>query len=240
MNISSLKRELETLRDPERAAGSMAFFKTKKGQYGAGDVFLGIDVPNQRKLAKKYQNLPLSALQELLHSPYHEFRLTGLFILVLQYQKGTFDAQKHIARFYFTHKERVNNWDLVDASAHHILGDYLLAFETKNKGLHTLTELARSENLWDRRIAVVSSWAFTKAGNPKPIFLLTEYLLDDSEDLIHKAVGWMLREVGKCCGQEVLDEFLEDYAIRLPRTSLRYALEHHPTHKRLYFMNQKM
>lgn len=238
-NIQNLKKELRALGSKEKALQSQRFFKTGKGQYGEGDIFLGINVPNQRKIAQKYQNLPLKALQDLLSAKEHEFRLTALYILVMQYQKGDRATHDALATFYLSQAQRINNWDLVDASAHSILGHYLLTYKTPKQTQILLTKLAKSATLWERRIAVVSSWAFIKAGHPETIFSLTQLLLKDSEDLMHKAVGWMLREVGKHCGQNTLSEFLDEYATQLPRTTLRYALEHYPEKKRKSYMYRK-
>jgi 3-methyladenine DNA glycosylase AlkD len=239
MNSAALKKELRALGNAQKAADSQRFFKTEKGQYGAGDVFLGISVPNQRKIAQKYQNLPLKSLEELLYAKEHEFRLTSLHILVLQYQKGDTKLHKQIADFYLNHTTRINNWDLVDASAHYILGQYLLTYRTEKQALTLLSKLAKSENLWERRIAMVSSWAFIRSKNEVPTFYLAKILINDKEDLMHKAVGWMLREVGKHCGQKTLSVFLNEYAHLLPRTALRYALEHYPETKRKFYMKKK-
>jgi 3-methyladenine DNA glycosylase AlkD len=238
LSVNQLKKELRTLGNAQKAADSMRFFKTQKGQYGAGDVFLGISVPNQRKIAQKYQNLPQADLRELLYTKEHEFRLTSLHILVLQYQKGDAKLQKQIADLYLTHARRINNWDLVDASAHYILGHYLLTYRTEKQTLTLLTKLAESENLWERRIAMVSTWAFIRNKNEAPTFHLAKILINDKEDLMHKAVGWMLREVGKHCGQQTLSEFLDEYAHKLPRTALRYSLEHYPEAKRKVYMKK--
>ncbi len=237
-SLSNLKKELRALGNPKKALDSQWFFKTEKGQYGAGDVFLGISVPNQRKVALKYQNLPLAALEELLHSKEHEFRLTSLFILVSQYQKGDAKLHKQLADFYLNHTKRINNWDLVDASAHYILGHYLLTYRTEKQALNLLTKLAQSDNLWERRIAMVSTWAFIRNKNERPAFHLAKILTNDKEDLMHKAVGWMLREVGKHCGQKTLTSFLNEYAQQLPRTALRYSLEHYHEKKRKMYMQK--
>lgn len=238
-NLQTLKKELRSLGNKAKAEASMRFFKTGKGQYGAGDVFLGINVPNQRTIAKKYQNLPLEDIRELLYAKEHEFRLTALFILVLQYQKGDKVTHQKLADFYLTHAKRINNWDLVDASAHYILGHYLLTYKTPKQTLTLLTRLAKSHNLWERRIAMVATWTFIRVHNPAMTFALAKLLLKDKEDLMHKATGWMLREVGKYCGQPTLSKFLDQYAHQLPRTALRYSLEHYPQTLRQKYMAQK-
>ncbi|MCW1888459.1 MAG: DNA alkylation repair protein [Candidatus Moranbacteria bacterium] len=237
-SLLALKKELYDLGNKEKAALSMRFFKTEKGQYGAGDMFLGISVPNQRKIAKKYQNLPLGDLHNLLMSKEHEFRLTALHILVLQYEKGEKNVHQTLVDFYLAHTERINNWDLVDASAHYILGHYLVHHKKENQALILLSKLAKSDLLWERRIAIVSTWAFIKNKNSYPTFVLCKLLLHDTEDLMHKAVGWMLREVGKHCGQETLSSFLDEYATKLPRTALRYSLEHYQEPLRSHYMKK--
>ena len=237
-SLIALKKELYDLGNKEKSEQSMRFFKTKKGQYGAGDMFLGISVPNQRKIAKKYQNLSLEALHDLLMSKEHEFRLTALHILVLQYENGDKAVHQTLVDFYLTHTERINNWDLVDASAHYILGHYLVHYKKENQALILLTKLAKSDLLWERRIAVVSTWAFIKKGHSTPTFTLSKILLNDREDLMHKAVGWMLREVGKHRGQDILSSFLDDYAHLLPRTALRYSLEHYQEPLRSHYMKK--
>lgn len=225
-SLTKLKKELRALGNKEKAANSMRFFKTAPGQYGAGDIFLGLTVPEQRTLAKKYQDLSLADTITLLQSKEHEFRLTALMLLTKQYAEGTSKVQKIITDLYLANTRWINNWDLVDASAHYILGDFLLQYKNEKQALLLLKKLARSKNLWERRIAMVTTWAFIKTKNPKPTFVLGELLLNDTEDLMHKAVGWMLREVGKYCGQKTLRSFLNQYASTLPRTALRYSLEH--------------
>lgn len=239
LQISHLKKELRALGNPAKAARSMRFFKTAPGQYGAGDFFLGLTVPEQRTIAKKYQSLSLSEVENLLQSKEHEFRLTALMILVAQYKKAPAKEQTAIVNLYLENTTHINNWDLVDASAHYILGDYLLHQKTEKQAMTLLTKLAKSTLLWERRIAVVSTWAFIKVQNPELTFTLSTLLLDDPEDLMHKAVGWMLREAGKHCGQNTLSKYLDTYATLLPRTALRYALEHYDEKKRKYYMGLK-
>jgi 3-methyladenine DNA glycosylase AlkD len=239
MSFKDLTKELQALKDPARAKSSIGFFKTKKGQYGEGDVFLGINVPNQRVLAKKYQNLPLTDLEKLLQSKYHEYRLTALFILVAQYRKGGPQEQKVLFEFYCCMLPRINNWDLVDTSARPIVGEYLCTYKTEKQAMRVLTKMARSQNLWERRVAMVSAWAFSMRQNPAPVFMLTGLLLHDTEDLMHKACGWMLREVGRHCGKDILTSFLNVHASLLPRTTLRYAIEHYSPQERQLFLAQK-
>lgn len=238
-SLTNLKKEFRALGNKEKAANSMRFFKTAPGQYGAGDVFLGLTVPEQRTLAKKYRDLSLTDIITLLQSKEHEFRLTALMLLVKRYEAGTPKEQKIITDLYLTNTKWINNWDLVDASAHYILGDFLLRYKNEKQTLVLLQRLARSQDLWERRIAMVATWAFIRARNPEPTIVLAQTLLVDTEDLMHKAVGWMLREVGKYCGQPTLRGFLDQYAGTLPRTALRYSLEHFSEPLRKKYMKQK-
>lgn len=212
--------------NPEKAAFFPYFFKTGKGEYGEGDQFLGITVPEQRTIAKKYTTLAtLADIAALLESPIHEHRLTGLLILVYQYEKALEPERKSIFEFYLAHTKGINNWDLVDASARSIVGEYL--FSTEKNQDHTpalLFKLAKSKNLWEKRIAIVATYAYIKKGILTPTFEITEALMQDSHDLIHKACGWMLRETGKK-DLEALIEFVEKYKSVMPRTMLRYAIE---------------
>ena len=212
------------------------FFKTGKGEYGEGDIFLGIKVPIQRKLAKKYLGLKLNDIQKLLNSKIHEERLVGLLILVSQYNK-TRDSKKkrEIFYFYLNNTAKINNWDLVDLSAPNIAGDYLLNNYSKKNILY---KLARSKNLWEKRISIVSTFAFIRQKKFEDTLAISEILLGDTHDLIHKAVGWMLREVGKK-DQNVLEEFLKKNYNNLARTTLRYAIERFEEKKRKSFLYGK-
>lgn len=221
--IDQLKKELRSLADPQRAESSAWFFKTGPGEYGEGDLFLGITVPNQRKIAKKFQDIPLSAIKELLHSKWHEERLTALIIMVAQFKHGDEKHQKQLYELYLTHTDRINNWDLVDTSARDIVGDYTYCHQEL---LPILDELARSDSLWERRIAIIASSYFLGKGEPDITISLATKLLKDKEDLMHKAVGWMLREMGKRCDRKLLLEFLDAHAHEMPRTMLRYSIEH--------------
>lgn len=195
------------------------YFKTGKGEYGEGDVFWGITVPQQRQIAKNYTSLSLADLQELLMSKIHELRLTALLILVERYRMAELNDRKKLVEFYFKNTRFINNWDLVDISAPYILGDYF--FPRDKKILYTL---CRSKNIWERRIAMLATYGFIKKGQFKDTLTMAELLLSDSHDLIHKAVGWMLREVGnKDRPAEIA--FLERHHMRMPRTMLRYAIE---------------
>ncbi|MBN2854125.1 DNA alkylation repair protein [Patescibacteria group bacterium] len=213
------------------------FFKTGKGQYGEGDVFLGLEVPLVRSYAKKYKALKLSEVKKLLNNKIHEIRLVGLLILVAKYEgdKNREKRQK-IVGFYLQNSTRINNWDLVDLSAYKILGDFLLS-EAPSKAQALLKKLAESKNLWERRIAMVSTYAFIKAGRKEEVFLIAKKLIKDGEDLNHKASGWMLREFGKRVSEAELEEFLETYGKEMPRTALRYATEKFDKVKKMYYYN---
>lgn len=226
-----VKQALQRLTDPVRAKNLQRFFKTAPGQYGAGDRFFGLTVPMTRQLVKEFATLPLKEIDALLASAWHEERLLGLLILVRQFQKGDHDDRKKIVGFYLAHTDRINNWDLVDATAPYILGQWLL---THPKAV--LTRLAKSSSLWERRIAMVTTFAFIRAGDPSETFRLTKLLWNDREDLMHKAIGWMLREVGKHSGIGILDAFLKEYAAKLPRTALRYAIERHSLEERKNYL----
>ncbi len=217
--LNQIKKELQHLADPDRAKILQKFFKTGKGQYGEGDVFLGIKVSEQRKVAKKYSGLILKELQGLLSSRYHEHRLTSLLILVIKYTKSDEAEKKEIADFYYKNTTYINNWDLVDLSADNIIGDYLL-----ERDRSVLYRLAISENLWERRIAIMATFRFIKNNQFKDTIKISELLLRDEHDLIHKAVGWMLRETGKK-DMATEEAFLKKHYKNMPRTMLRYAIE---------------
>jgi len=218
-DVSRIKVELKKRINPEKAVILPRFFKTGKGQYGEGDKFLGIVVPDQRTVAKQFRNLPLADVQELLTSEYHEHRLTGFLILTYQFEKADEKTRKAIFDFYCKNLRRANNWDLVDLSAPKIVGPYLL---DKKRGL--LFKLARSKNLWERRIAMISCFAFIRNSDFEDALKIAEVLVHDEHDLIHKAVGWMLREIGKR-DAEAERGFLRKYHKTMPRTMYRYAVE---------------
>jgi len=212
------------------------FFKTGPGQYGEGDKFIGINVPTLRALAKDYQEIDDVFLEELLASPYHEIRLLGALIMTLRYEQASTEKDRLGAlNFYLNHHLALNNWDLVDLTVSKVWGDYLLHHPEKRKDLY---HWGRSQNLWERRLAVVGTLTLIKAGQFKEILDLSVMLLDDQEDLLHQAVGWMLREVGKK-DKQVLVDFLLKYAARLPRTTLRYAIEHFSETERKKYLNLK-
>ena len=230
--LDQIKRDLSKLSNPEKAKKLSGFFKTGKGEYGEGDIFLGISVPEQRKVAKRYLDLPLSDLQELLSSKIHEHRLTALLILVSKYGKTNNSGKEEIFRFYLKNTENINNWDLVDLSAPKIIGDYLF-----NKDTSILFKLAKSDNLWERRIAILSTFKFIRNNDFEDALSISELLLHDEHDLIHKAVGWMLREIGKR-DQEIEERFLSKYYMQMPRTMLRYAIEKFDENKRKFYLTQ--
>ncbi len=228
--ISALRRCASS----ERRAVNMRFFKTGKGHYGEGDTFIGVRVPDCRKVASTFLDTSLSELQHSLDSPIHEERLTALIILVEKYKKAKSEKeQKELVDFYLKNKARVNNWDLVDASTDKILGKYLV--EKGKKEREILYSLAHSSHLWDRRIAIVSTFAFIRKDQFRDTFALCELLLSDKHDLIHKACGWMLREVGKR-DEPALEGFLKKHSKKMPRTMLRYAIERFPEKKRKAYL----
>ncbi|MEK7659964.1 MAG: DNA alkylation repair protein [Patescibacteria group bacterium] len=199
------------------------FFKTGKGEYAEGDIFLGVMVPHTRMVVKMYAHISQKEIGKLLCSPYHEVRLAALLLLVKQYQDGDEKTQKRIVEYYLAHTRFINNWDLVDLSAHKILGAHLVG-----KSIQPLVLLAQSKNIWERRIAVISTFACINKGKYHEAFRVAKLLIDDDHDLIHKAVGWMLRAVGDCCGRDTEERFLRKHYHTMPRTMLRYAIEKFP------------
>lgn len=230
--LSALREDLRRLSRPDKAEALGRFFKTGKGQYGEGDLFLGVVVPDQRRVAAKYSCLAGKELRKLISSPIHEERLVCLIILILKFRKSDFNGRKEIFDFYLKHLSHVNNWDLVDISSGVIVGEYLL-----DKDRSLLYELARSEKLWERRISIISTSAFIKTNDFRDALRLARLLLPDKHDLIHKAVGWMLREVGKR-DLKVLQTFLDEHHKKMPRTMLRYAIEKFPEHERRAYLNR--
>ena len=231
--VLDLIKTLDGLSDEKRAKASAWFFKTGKGQYGEGDKFIGISVPKLRKVAKEFKHIGFSDLERLLRSKIHEHRFLALEILVMQYEGGDAILQKKIVDFYIKNSKFINNWDLVDTSASYILGHYLLK---KNKKI--LYKFARSSNIWERRIAIISTIYFISQESYLDTLKIAEILLKDKHDLIHKAVGWALREVGKK-SQETEIEFLEKHYKVMPRTMLRYAIEKFSDKKRIYYLTKK-
>ncbi len=226
ITASRCHSHLLKLRDPSRAIVMRSYFKTGPGEYGAGDRFLGISVPVLRRLARAYQELSTPEVSRLLSSEWHEERLLALLILVRQYQIGSARQRKAIYRLYLRRRTRINNWDLVDCSAEHIVGAQLC---TGDRAI--LQRLAMSPRLWDRRIAIMATFHYVKRREYGETLKLARLLLADQHDLIHKAVGWMLREIGKR-DRAVLERFLGQHGKRLPRTMLRYATERFPAKPR--------
>jgi len=234
MNLAKLKTDLRQASDPAKAKVLQRFFKTGKGEYGEGDVFLGIIVPKQRALVKKYwQMLSLPEVGGLLKSKIHEERLTGALILVAKFEKAAENEKDKIFKFYLQHSRGINSWDLVDLSAPNIVGEYL-----QKRDRDILYKLAKSKSLWERRIAILSTFTFIKRGETKDALAISKILLNDNHDLIHKAVGWMLREAGKRCSQKTLTDFLDQNCKKMPRTMLRYALERLPKKTRKIYLRQ--
>ncbi|WP_218775128.1 DNA alkylation repair protein [Leifsonia sp. NCR5] len=229
MTAAEVRDALAEVASPEDAVFLQRFFKAGEGEYGEGDVFIGVRVPQTRAVAKRFGGLPLDQLRELLDSEVHEHRLAALIILNREFELASRPAarddarREELAAFYLdaVRRGRVNNWDLVDSSAEYVLGEFLW-----DRPRDVLDELAASEVLWERRVAVLSTFAFIKRGDASTTVDLAARLLDDREDLMHKAVGWMLREVGKRVDRDVLLAFLDKYAPRMPRTMLSYATEH--------------
>ena len=222
ISAAAAHRRLLALADPVRAGVSRRFFKTGPGQYGEGDRFLGISVPVLRQLAREYTELPLGAVTTLLASPLHEERLLALLILVRQYERADAAARDAIYECYMADRAGINNWDLVDSSAPQIVGAHLCRGQRR-----LLKKLAKSASLWDRRIAMIATLHYIRAGEFDDALAIARMLLGDREDLIHKAVGWMLREIGQR-DRQVLEDFLDLHAPIMPRTALRYAIERFP------------
>ncbi|MDR1114912.1 MAG: DNA alkylation repair protein [Tannerella sp.] len=233
MNVAFIISELQSIGTPEKAAHLQRFFKTGAGQYGEGDVFIGVVVPHTRSIAKANLQTPLTEIRKLLMSKYHEARLCGLIILTERFKKASEAERKEIYNFYLKNTSRVNNWDLVDLTCPTIVGEYLI-----DKNRNILYELAESDNLWEQRISIISTLAFIHRNDFSDTLELSKKLLNHQHDLIHKAVGWMLRETGKR-NRNVLTVFLETYTIKMPRTTLRYAIEHYPEPERQYFLKKK-
>jgi 3-methyladenine DNA glycosylase AlkD len=228
--IAAIQKELEDLGDASRVAILQRFFNTGPGEYAAGDRFRGMRVPVLRRLAKKYQDISLADAARLLQSPFHEDRLLALLILIRHYYRGDQAVREKIHRFYLEHTRFVNNWDLVDASAPHLVGNYL-----EDHHDDTLTRLATSGDLWERRMAIVATFHFIKKHDFDETLRIARLLLGDREDLIHKAVGWMLREVEKR-ETAVAENFLQAYYRQMPRTMLRYAIERLPEARRQAYL----
>lgn len=236
MKSSNIQAALRAQIDPAKAAFYPRFFKTKPGQYGEGDKFLGVSVPKTRSAIKPFHTLPLAEAKQLLQSEWHEDRLAALLILVWQYPRADVVKQQEIYEFYLSHSDRINNWDLVDCSAEHIIGPYL---NNRPEKMTVLTRLAKSESLWERRIAMLATFHYIKQGRADEALTIIDILLHDDQDLIRKATGWMLREIGKRVNRSVLTAYLDQHAHNMPRTTLRYAIEHLSPEQKLHYMQQR-
>jgi 3-methyladenine DNA glycosylase AlkD len=236
MTAEDVKTALAGYAKADDAAFLGRFFKTGEGQYGAGDTFIGIRVPDTRKVCRTFMKLPLGEVEKLLRSPVHEHRLAAVILLGDQFKKADEGGKKAIYDAYLlaVNQGYVNNWDIVDTSAEFIIGEYLW---DRPRGL--LFELAASPDLWRRRVAVLSSFAFIKKGDTSTTLKLAGLLLHDGHDLIQKAVGWMLREIGKRCDEMLLVKFLDDHAAEMPRTMLRYSIERLSPAQKKKYMNAK-
>ena len=234
MDARTIKSKVKGLANKKNAEVAQRFFKTGPGEYGEGDIFLGIRVPVLRELAKENQAITIKEAEHLLKSPIHEERLLALFILIRIYSKAEEVIKKNIYELYLKSTKFINNWDLVDVSAEYIVGDFLL-----DKGKNPLYQLAKSKNLWDRRISIMSTFCFIKRRQYSETLKVAKTLLNDKEDLIHKAVGWMLREVGKR-DISLEEEFLKAHYKKMPRTMLRYAIEKFPETKRQGYLKGKI
>lgn len=235
MTATLILEELRSIGSEEKAKHLSRFFKTGPGDYGEGDRFLGVIVPHTRQIARANLDLPLSELQTLLNSPWHEARLCALLILVARYNRKTCSVveKERLYQFYMVNTKHCNNWDLVDLSCRDIVGLHLL-----DKDRAPIYRLAGSENLWEQRISIVSTWAFIRVNDFEDTFRLVRQFMHHPHDLIHKAMGWMLREIGKR-DRAALTAFLEVEAFNLPRTALRYSIEHYPEEERQYFLKKR-
>jgi 3-methyladenine DNA glycosylase AlkD len=230
MDALDIQRQLPKIGNKKHAAVSQRFFKTGPGEYGEGDIFIGIRVPVLRKLVKEYKDLPVSEIKILLRSPIHEERLLAILLFVRTFEKGNDDIKKTIYDLYLKSTEFINNWDLVDTSAEHIVGQYLM-----DKSKRPLYRLTKSKNLWERRIAIMATFHFVKRHEFSETLKISNMLLADRHDLIHKACGWMLREIGKR-DLETEEIFLKEHYKKMPRTMLRYAIEKFPEKKRQRYL----
>jgi len=234
MTVPEIKSELRKYASAKKAALLRGFFKTGQGEYGEGDVFIGVKVPETRKVAVLYADLSRKDTLALLASPIHEERLLALLILIRQYENGDGKERAGIVETYLKNTRHTNNWDLIDLSAHKILGHWL-----KDRDRSILEKLARSESMWERRISIVATYAFIRENDLKDTFHIADILISDTEDLMHKATGWMLREAGK---RDViaLEEYLQTRYQKMPRTMLRYAIERLPEPKRRAYLLGKI
>ncbi len=229
-----ISQELNKLKNPEKIEVYQRFFKTGKGEYGEGDIFLGLRMAQTREIMKKYFNeAGFNDVQKLLNSKIHEYRMVGVLVLVEKFKKADDKLRKDIFNFYLKNTKNINNWDLIDLSAPNVVGRYLL-----DKNRKILYTLAKSKSLWERRISVLATFTFIREKDFKDAIKISEMLLNDSHDLIHKAVGWMLREMGKKDEKELI-KFLDKHTLQMPRTMLRYSIERLQEKKRKYYLNLK-
>jgi len=233
-DVETIKAEMTSLANPQRATHALRFFKTGPGEYGEGDRFLGITVPETRKVARRWKDLPLAGVRELLASNYHEIRLLALVILVERFRKTDAAERKQIYDLYLQHRQRVNNWDLVDTSAPAIVGGYL-----EDRSRRILYQWARKGKLWERRISVLATFHFIRNDDFTDALELARILVNDPEDLMHKAVGWMLREIGNR-DRATEESFLKMHYRAMPRTMLRYAIEKFPESLRQRYLKGKV
>ena len=233
MTAHDVEKELNKYEDPADAVFSQRFFKTGEGEYGAGDIFIGLRVPQTRKIAKQFRDLSLVEIEKLLESPVHEHRLCAVIIMTEQAKRADVQLKKELYELYLTRSDRINNWDLVDVSCRDIVGGYLMDRPRK-----ILYKLAKSKDIWERRIAIVSTWQFIRVGQLDDTFAIAELLMKDTHDLIHKAAGWMLREAGKK-NEQALKDFLDACAAIMPRTMLRYSVERLHATDKLQYMKMK-
>lgn len=235
-SVILVEKALQKYADKDRARNLQRFFKTGPGQYGEGDVFVGITMPEIRSVAKQYVDITLGEIQKLLDSKIHEYRMTGLIILTYQYPKSDEATQKKLYDFYLKnlYAGNINNWDLVDVTTPRIVGEYLV-----NQSRNILYELAESDDLWQRRVSIIATFAFIKRGDATTSIDLANKLIHDRHDLIHKAVGWVLREVGKSIDEKILTKYLDTHAHEMPRTMLRYSLEKLTQSQKQQYMSQR-
>lgn len=235
MKATDVEKDLQRLTTSAKAKASSWFFKSGEGEYGYGDKFIGVTVPEQRSVAKKYfKDIDLGEVEKLLHSEIHEYRLTALIILTYKFAKESEEGKKKIYDIYLKNLKYVNNWDLVDSSADKIVGAYI-----QDRDRSILYKLAKSDDLWENRVAMISTFHFIKNGEHEDTFKIAEILLHHKHDLIHKAVGWMLRELGKKQGEARLRSFLDKHYLEMPRTMLRYAIEKFEESVRLKYLSKK-
>jgi 3-methyladenine DNA glycosylase AlkD len=234
VSLKDLQFSLKKSSNIEQAKALQKYFKTGPGEYGEGDIFLGIKVPALRSIARQYPDLTFDELRELIISPVHEERMAALMILVKRFPGSEPEEKEKIYKFYLQNSKNINNWDLVDLSAPQIVGGYLI---DRNKRI--LEKLADSKNLWEKRISILATFRFIKGNQFDTAFIIAEKLLNDKNDLIHKAVGWMLREIGKR-DLTAEEEFLKDRFKKMPRTMLRYAIEKFPENKRKAYLQGKI